>query len=44
MKGLSHNNKKRNPSLSEIKKRLQWFHGEEFAKYPFIEEQSNVEY
>lgn len=25
----------------EIKARLKWFHGQEFEKYPFIEEDSN---
>lgn len=28
---------KRNMTVEEIKKKLQWFHGEEFEKYPFID-------
>lgn len=24
-------------TLDEIKRKLEWFHGEEFSKYPFIE-------
>lgn len=28
---------KKEYSIEEIKKKLQWFHGEEFEKYPFIE-------
>ena len=28
---------KKQLTIEEIKKKLQWFHGEEFDKYPFIE-------
>jgi hypothetical protein len=27
---------KKRLNIEEIKKKLQWFHGEEFEKYPFI--------
>lgn len=32
---------KKQPSIEEIKKKLQWFHGEDFEKYPFIDEDNN---
>ncbi len=34
------NNMKKRLTKQEIKKRLQWFHGEDFEKYPFIEEET----
>lgn len=33
---------KKKLTKSEIKKKLQWFHGQEFNKYPFIEDEENV--
>jgi hypothetical protein len=32
---------KKQYSIKEIKKKLQWFHGEEFNKYPFIDNIDN---
>lgn len=32
---------KKEYSIEEIKKKLQWFHGEEFEKYPFINNSDN---
>lgn len=33
---------KKEYSIEEIKKKLQWFHGEEFEKYPFVENTDSV--
>ncbi len=30
-------------TLSEIKQKLMWFHGEEFEKYPFIEDDDHLD-
>ncbi len=30
---------KKKPKTNDIKKILKWFHGEEFEKYPFIEDE-----
>jgi gamma-glutamylcysteine synthetase len=35
---------KREYTLQEIKEKLEWFHGKEFNKYPFINGDDRVEY
>lgn len=32
---------KRELTKDEIKKKLMWFHGQDFDKYPFIEDNDN---
>lgn len=43
IKVSKHKAMKKKYTIEEIKKKLQWFHGEEFDKYPFIDNANNID-